>query len=232
MVFEAAPAAVPAVPAAPVVAPAVVPRPPEPPLETALTSEPPAPLAPVPPPTARAPEPPAPPPVPAAATPLPVAPVHVARTVPKAPPHARTPPVERQAARHPRNEPARNLASLTPPPSSALAQPQSAVDAASRPAATGPLIPPRPVAGMETNRAPAYPEIALRRGEAGRVMLRVSVSAHGRPLEVAVAQSSGYPMLDSAALAAVREWQFIPATQAGIPVAAIADVPVRFRIDN
>ena len=85
---------------------------------------------------------------------------------------------------------------------------------------------------METNRAPAYPEIALRRHEAGRVMLRVSVSAHGRPLEVDVAKTSGYPILDSAALSAVRQWQFIPAMQAGTPVAAVAEVPVRFQIDN
>ena len=85
---------------------------------------------------------------------------------------------------------------------------------------------------MESNRAPAYPATALRRGEQGRVMLRVSVSADGAPLEVDVAQTSGFPSLDSAALSAVRQWRFVPATQAGRPVAAIADVPVRFRIDN
>jgi protein TonB len=101
-----------------------------------------------------------------------------------------------------------------------------------RSAAPAPLIPPRPVAGMATNRAPAYPQIALSRGETGRVMLRVSVSADGRPLEVDVAETSGYPSLDVAAEAAVRRWQFIPATQAGSPVAAIAEVPVRFRLDN
>ncbi len=100
------------------------------------------------------------------------------------------------------------------------------------PAAPAPLIPPRPVAGMATNRAPAYPQIALSRGETGRVMLRVNVSSDGRPLEVDVAETSGYPSLDVAAQAAVRRWQFIPATQAGSPVAAIAEVPVRFRLDN
>jgi len=85
---------------------------------------------------------------------------------------------------------------------------------------------------MENNRAPIYPAIALRRGEQGRVMLRVSVSADGAPLEVDVAQTSGFPSLDSAALSAVRQWRFVPATQAGRPIAAIADVPVRFRIEN
>jgi protein TonB len=85
---------------------------------------------------------------------------------------------------------------------------------------------------METNRAPVYPERALRHGEQGRVMLRVSVSADGTPIEVELAETSGHPSLDTAALAAVRQWRFSPAMQAGRPVAAIAEVPVRFRLDN
>lgn len=63
-------------------------------------------------------------------------------------------------------------------------------------------------------------------------MLRVSVSPSGQPEEVNVLTSSGYPMLDSAALAAVRQWHFVPATQSGTPVAAVAEVPVRFRLEN
>jgi protein TonB len=167
--------------------------------------------------------PPTPEPIPAAASdpirlppPVPVeATQRVART---APPPPRTAP-------SPHTAPAQTLASPTPAPAPAEAR-------SAEVATTDPLIPPRPIAGMATNRAPAYPEIALRRHETGRVMLRVSVSAHGRPLEVDVAQSSGYPILDSAALSAVRQWQFIPAMQAGTAVAAIAEVPVRFQIDN
>jgi protein TonB len=85
---------------------------------------------------------------------------------------------------------------------------------------------------METNRAPVYPEIARQRGEQGRVVLRVSVSAGGMPLGVAVMDTSVYPSLDAAALSAVRQWRFIPATQAGRSVLAVADVPIRFRLDN
>ncbi len=247
MVFEAAPAAVPSVPAAPVATPDAVPTPPAPPVVAALTDAPPPPQVaqppaaqvpvppppvPVPPRTERLPAP-VPPPVQTAAVPLPALPVHLARIVPKtvAPP-PRTPPATREVVRQPPRGPARTFASLTPPPAPAPAEAPAAEVAAARPVASGPLMPPRPVAGMETNRAPAYPELALRRGEAGRVMLRVSVSAHGRPLEVDVMQSSGFPSLDSAALTAVRQWQFVPATQAGIPVAAVAEVPIRFRIDN
>jgi periplasmic protein TonB len=158
----------------------------------------------------------------------PPAPMEVTQRVPTAARPPRT--VVRKAAPRTDSAPAGTFANLTPARSAA--EVQSAEAAAGRAAAADPLIPPRPVAGMETNRAPAYPEIALRRHEVGRVMLRVSVSAHGQPLEVDVAETSGFPILDSAALSAVRQWRFVPAMQAGTPVAAIAEVPVRFQIDN
>jgi protein TonB len=85
---------------------------------------------------------------------------------------------------------------------------------------------------METNQAPVYPQSALRRGEQGNVMLRVSVSADGAPLAVDLAATSGHASLDNAAEAAVRRWRFNPATRGGIPVAAMADVPIRFRLAN
>jgi protein TonB len=104
--------------------------------------------------------------------------------------------------------------------------------AASQPLATAVLVPPSPLAGMETNRAPIYPPSSLRRREQGNVMLRVKVSADGMPLAVDLAETSGYPSLDNAAEAAVRQWRFVAATRAGRPVAAVAYVPVRFRLGN
>ncbi len=142
------------------------------------------------------------------------------------------PPPTRPAQTRTHSPPARPRASPTPPVSPPPAQAQTAATGSPLPAATGPLILPRPVAGMETNRKPVYPEIALRRREEGRVMLRVSVSADGTPLEVDLAETSGHPSLDSAALSTVRQWRFIPAMQAGRAVAAIALVPVRFRLGN
>jgi protein TonB len=99
-------------------------------------------------------------------------------------------------------------------------------------APTEPLIPARPVAGMESGRPPGYPESARRRGEQGRVVLRVDVSADGLPADVTVAEGSGFPNLDAAALGAVRQWRFVPATRGGTPVAATAQVPIRFRLAN
>jgi protein TonB len=85
---------------------------------------------------------------------------------------------------------------------------------------------------MASDLPPAYPELARRRGEQGRVVVRVSVSADGMPTDASVARSSGYPSLDSAALAAVRRWRFVPATLGGRAIPAVAEVPIRFRIDN
>ena len=93
-----------------------------------------------------------------------------------------------------------------------------------------PLLPAHPVAGMEADRPPVYPESARRRGQQGRVILQVNVSPEGRPVTVSVEQSSGVPSLDAAALTAVERWRFVPATQAGVPVAATADVPILFRL--
>lgn len=94
------------------------------------------------------------------------------------------------------------------------------------------ITPPRPVAGMATDRPPTYPDLARRRGEQGRVLVRVSVGPDGTPLAVAVGQSSGHTSLDNAALLAVRQWRFVPATQAGRPVPAVAEVPIQFRLET
>lgn len=83
---------------------------------------------------------------------------------------------------------------------------------------------------MASDRPPIYPQRARRLGEQGRVMLRVNVSAAGAPLAVSVAESSGYPSLDDAARAAVEGWRFVPATRDGQPIAATAEVPIRFRL--
>jgi TonB family protein len=93
-------------------------------------------------------------------------------------------------------------------------------------------IPTEPVAGASGNREPGCPAEARRRGLQGRLLLRVNVSASGAPTAIAVAAGSNHPVLDEAALAAVRSRRFDPAMQAGIPLAAFADVPFQFRIED
>ncbi|MFZ5532360.1 MAG: energy transducer TonB [Pseudomonadota bacterium] len=87
-------------------------------------------------------------------------------------------------------------------------------------------------AAYRLNPAPEYPPLALRRGWQGTVRLRVALDPEGHPTQVSLAASSGYPMLDEAALAAVRHWHFRPATRLGKPVAATVEVPIVFRINR
>lgn len=76
-----------------------------------------------------------------------------------------------------------------------------------------------------------YPPALLEQGIEGRVLLRLYVDAQGRLLadSTRVAESSGYPALDSAALSGARELRFSPALRNGRPVAAPFLQPVHFR---
>jgi protein TonB len=58
------------------------------------------------------------------------------------------------------------------------------------------------------NPPPDYPWHARRRGLEGTVAIAVSVDAAGMVEEAAVRRSSGHPILDAAALGAVRGWRF------------------------
>ncbi|HTQ07590.1 MAG TPA: TonB family protein [Polyangiaceae bacterium] len=124
-------------------------------------------------------------------------------------------------------------AASAPAPSLAVAVPSSAV---ARGAPVAPAAPPRKAVSAipryRSNPAPDYPGPSRRRGEEGVVRLSVSVSAAGLPDSVSLAQSSGYPLLDRAAIAAVRQWTFEPARVGGVPVASQVVVPVRFSLSD
>jgi periplasmic protein TonB len=76
-----------------------------------------------------------------------------------------------------------------------------------------------------------YPPALLAQGIEGRVLLRLYVDSAGRviPDSIRIAESSGYPALDSAALAGAPELKFSPALHQGQPVAAPFLQPVQFR---
>jgi TonB family protein len=76
-----------------------------------------------------------------------------------------------------------------------------------------------------------YPPALLEQGIEGRVLLRLYVDSGGAlvPDSTRLAESSGYPALDSAALAGSRELKFSPALLQGRPVAAPFLQPVQFR---
>lgn len=75
-----------------------------------------------------------------------------------------------------------------------------------------------------------YPPALLEQGIEGRVLLRLYVDAGGNviPDSTRIAESSGYPALDSAALAGAPELHFSPALLQGRPIAAPFLQPVQF----
>lgn len=75
---------------------------------------------------------------------------------------------------------------------------------------------------------PVYPRLSERRGEQGRVMLRVLISPQGRVADVTVQRSSGYARLDEAAVQAMRQARFRPYTENGVAYPARVDIPFDF----
>ena len=102
------------------------------------------------------------------------------------------------------------------------------VDHADVPPPTPPEEPPVAINPVSPVR---YPPALLAQGIEGRVLLRLYVDSAGQvvPDSIRVAESSGYPALDSAALAGAPELRFSPALQQGHPVAAPFLQPVQFR---
>ncbi|MBX3505510.1 MAG: TonB family protein [Parvibaculum sp.] len=83
-------------------------------------------------------------------------------------------------------------------------------------------VPPRP---------PAYPRRARDLGQEGTAMIRVRLDLAGNPAEISLLESSGYALLDHAAMKAARDWQFEPERRGGRPVAAFVHIPVRFALN-
>jgi protein TonB len=79
-----------------------------------------------------------------------------------------------------------------------------------------------------TRVLPVYPDLAREAGVDGMVSLRVLVGRDGRVKDVRVDRS--VPMLDEAAMAAVRQWVFTPALSNGRAVMVWVAVPVRFSL--
>lgn len=87
-------------------------------------------------------------------------------------------------------------------------------------------------ANYGSNSKPKYPGIATSRGWEGTVRLLVKVSVEGDSEEVTVQRSSGYDVLDEAAIEAVEKWKFIPAKRGDTPVSSSVVVPINFVLNN
>ncbi len=82
------------------------------------------------------------------------------------------------------------------------------------------------------NQPPEYPQLARQMHQEGLVILSVEVDHKGMPVKVEVEQSSGYHLLDRAALKAVRHWRFQPQRIGDLTVKSRVAVPVRFRLEE
>jgi periplasmic protein TonB len=77
---------------------------------------------------------------------------------------------------------------------------------------------------------PVYPPRAVELNQQGEVLVRVRLDPEGTAVEIVLHRPSGFSMLDRAAIAAVKGWQFLPAMRDGRPVAAWVEIPVRFHL--
>ena len=81
------------------------------------------------------------------------------------------------------------------------------------------------------NPAPDYPRVAQRRGYEGTVFVEVFVDTKGQVKDFRLAESSGYSLLDKAALASVKKWIFEPGMRGDEKIEMWVIVPVRFKLE-
>lgn len=112
----------------------------------------------------------------------------------------------------------------------AQAQPPAPPAPPPAPPAPEPVTEPKGYAGYLNNPAPTYPSAAQLRKLQGRVVLKVHVLASGQPDTVDIAQSSGYDILDQAAIKAVTAWVFDPAKRGTKPIDGWVNVPINFKL--
>ena len=82
------------------------------------------------------------------------------------------------------------------------------------------------------NPRPPYPMVARRMGFHGKVVLNVEVLSEGKAGQVLLHTSSGYDILDNAALQTIKSWRFTPARRFGQPVTQWFLVPIKFSLED
>ncbi|HBK07615.1 MAG TPA: hypothetical protein DDZ81_17480 [Acetobacteraceae bacterium] len=116
-----------------------------------------------------------------------------------------------------------------PPPQKAPVFDLSGTDSESNATVLGSQVVPASQDDRYRNRPPIYPREAQMRHEAGIVDLLIHVTDTGMTGSVDVMASSGYPVLDHAAIDAVLKWHFRPALKQGRSVPF--DLPFRFEFE-
>jgi protein TonB len=74
---------------------------------------------------------------------------------------------------------------------------------------------------------PVYPAIAKSARVAGVVTIEATIDPEGKVMDARVVRS--VPMLDQAALDAVRQWEYIPTLLNGVPVPVVVTININFK---
>ena len=178
------------------------------------------------------------PPPPAPPPPAPVPPTPAPRPAVGEKPTPRPAPPPRPIAD---STPAPNapvVAAAEPAPEPSPPAPAAPEAPAAPPAPPAPAAPPAPRieqpssnAAYLNNPSPGYPSISRRMGEQGKVVLRVLISADGKPEKIEIQKSSGYDRLDRHAQDTVQRWRFVPGKRGGVPEAMWNLVPINFVLE-
>lgn len=85
---------------------------------------------------------------------------------------------------------------------------------------------------IQSHVEPTYPDQAKQAGQEGTVVLQVQVLENGSTGNVSIYQSSGWRLLDDAAVEAVKQWSFNPAKEreSGQAIVSYITVPMIFRL--
>ncbi len=76
----------------------------------------------------------------------------------------------------------------------------------------------------------AYPRWAVHQGWEGEVVLAIEILENGHVGAAVVMESSGYKILDDAALKAIKDWRFQAATLDGKAFRSCVQLPVNFQL--
>lgn len=77
-----------------------------------------------------------------------------------------------------------------------------------------------------------YPRASRELGESGVVRLKVLVDEHGRPRDIEVVRSSGYPRLDQQAVLAMKKARFQPHLEDGVARTVWVVAPLTFNLED
>ena len=80
------------------------------------------------------------------------------------------------------------------------------------------------------NPRPEYPRAAREAGWEGTTVLQVLVLPDGTTGSVTLHKTSGYAVLDEAALTSVKTWRFVPAMDGNFPIKSVVRLPIRFNL--